>query len=59
MLREYTREIITFGGICLMCFVYTDFRQIVQDQAATAAHTVEVLRAMDMRLSHIEQNVKP
>lgn len=59
LLREYTREIITFGGICLMCFVYTDFRQIVQDQAATAAHTVEVLRAMDMRLSHIEQNVKP
>jgi len=24
LLRDYTREIITFGGICLMCFVYSD-----------------------------------
>lgn len=57
LLRDYTREIITFGGICLMCFVYSDFKQIVQDQASTSAHTVEVLRSMDMRLSRIEQNI--
>lgn len=56
LLREYTREIITFGGMCLMCFVYTDFKQIVQDQASTSAHAVEVLRSMDLRLSHIELN---
>ncbi len=56
LLREYTREIITFGGMCLVCFVYTDFKQIVRDQASTSAHTVDVLRSMDMRLSHIEQN---
>lgn len=56
LLREYTREIITFGGMCLVCFVYTDFKQIVQDQASTSAHTVDVLRSMDMRLSHIELN---
>ena len=56
LLRDYTREIITFGGICLMCFVYSDLKQIVQDQASTSAHTVEVLRSMDMRLSRIEQN---
>lgn len=52
--REYTREIITFGGFALVCFVYGDFRQLARDQAATAAQTVEILRAMDTRLSAIE-----
>ena len=56
LMRDYTREIITFGGICLMCFVYTDFRQLAQDQAATSAGTLEVLRALDNRLSVIEQH---
>lgn len=56
LLREYTREVITFGGLCLMCFVYNDFRTMAQAQSATAAQTVEVLRAMDLRLSIIEQH---
>ncbi len=56
VLRDYTREIITFGGFCLMCFVYNDFRQLAQDQARTSAHTVDVLRAMDARLAIIEQH---
>ncbi len=56
VLRDYTREIITFGGFCLMCFVYNDFRQLAQDQARTSAHTVDVLRAMDARLLVIEQH---
>lgn len=56
LLREYTREVITFGGLCLMCFVYSDFRTMAKEQSATAAQTVEVLRAMDIRLSVIEQN---
>ncbi len=56
LLRDYTREIITFGGFCLMCFVYNDFRQLAQDQSRTSAQTVEVLRAMDGRLSIIEQH---
>ncbi len=56
VLRDYTREIITFGGFCLMCFVYNDFRQLAQDQARTSAHTVDVLRAMDARLAVIEQH---
>lgn len=56
LLREYTREVITFGGLCLMCFVYSDFRNMAKEQSATAAQTVEVLRAMDIRLSVIEQN---
>ena len=52
--REYTREIITFGGFVLMCFVYSDFRQLAHDQSTTAAQTVEILRAMDGRLGVIE-----
>lgn len=56
VMREYTREIITFGGLCLMCFVYGDFRQLAQDQAATAAGTLEVLRALDTRLCLLEQH---
>lgn len=55
VLRDYTRELITFGGFGLMCFVYTDFRQLAQDQSTTAAQTVEVLRAMDNRLLILEQ----
>ncbi|MBR5894700.1 MAG: hypothetical protein IKZ13_04070 [Akkermansia sp.] len=54
LLRDYTREIVTFGGFCLMCFVYCDFRQLACEQSTTAAHTVDVLRSMDTRLNHIE-----
>lgn len=57
--REYTREIITFGGFALVCFVYSDFRQLARDQATTAAQTVEILRAMDTRLSAIEHLTLP
>lgn len=56
LLRDYTREIVTFGGFCLMCFVYSDFRQMACEQSTTAAHTVDVLRSMDARLAHIELN---
>ena len=54
LIREYTREIVTFGGLCLMCFVYADFRQLAHDQSTTAAQTVEVLRALDSRLQRLE-----
>lgn len=52
--RDYTREIITFGGFALMCFVYSDFRQLAHDQSSTAAQTVEILRVMDARLAQLE-----
>lgn len=56
IMRDYTREIITFGGLCLMCCVYGDFRQLAQSQASTAASTVDVLRSLDSRLGIIEQH---
>jgi len=42
-----------------VCFVYSDFRQLARDQATTAAQTVEILRAMDIRLSAIEHQSTP
>lgn len=59
LLRDYTREFVTFGGLSLMCFVYNDFRQLARDQSATSAQTVEVLRALDNRLSHLEITLTP
>lgn len=47
---------MTFGGLALMCFVYSDFRAMAQDQTETAAQTVEVLRSIDLRLSSIEKS---
>lgn len=55
LMRDYTREMVTFGGICLMCVVYTDFKQLARDQAATSAATLEVLRSLDNRLIALEQ----
>lgn len=52
--REYTRELFTFGGIVLLCFVYGDFRELVREQSKTSAQTAEILRSMDTRLSHLE-----
>ena len=57
LMRDYTREIITCGGFCLMCFVYGDFKTLAQEQSATAAQTVDVLRYMDSRLMNIERNL--
>jgi len=54
--RDYTREIITFGGFALMCFVYSDFRRLARDQSTTAAQTVEILRVMDARLAQLEHS---
>lgn len=58
IVREYTREIMTFGGFVLVCFVYADFRTLAREQAAAAAETetAEILRAMDARLAHLEQS---
>ncbi len=56
LLRDYTREIVTFGGLGLMCFVYCDFKQLACEQSTTAAQTVDVLRSMDARLERIEHS---
>ncbi len=54
LVRFYTREIVTFGGFVLACFVYLDFRELVREQSHTSAQTAEILRSMDARLSILE-----
>lgn len=55
LVREYTREIITFIGLGLMSYVYCDFKELAEAQASTSAHTVDVLRSMDARLQQLER----
>lgn len=54
VIREYTREIITFGGLGLCILFYTDQQKMVNKQNETAARTVEVLSKLEVRVSNIE-----
>lgn len=55
VVREYTREVITFGGFGLALLVYSDFKAMVTDLAASNARTAEILRDIDVRLSNLER----
>ena len=55
VVREYTREVITFGGFALALLVYSDFKSMVRDLAESNARTAEILRDIDVRLSHLEE----
>lgn len=44
VIREYTREFMTFGGFALAIFVYTDFKSFVGEMNQTNAETVRVLQ---------------
>lgn len=55
VIREYKDTIVMFIGIAACGFIYTDFKALVREQAETAAKTAEILRTMDARLSHLEQ----
>ncbi len=54
VLREYTKEVITFGGFILAIFVYLDFRELAHQMAAQSAQTNEILRGMDIRIQALE-----
>lgn len=54
VLREYTRELITFGGFILCIFVYLDFRELSQSMAQQMAQTNEILRGMETRMQTLE-----
>ena len=55
VVREYTREVITFGGFGLAVLVYSDFKAMGTDLAASNARTAEILRDIDVRLSNLER----
>lgn len=58
LLREYTREAITYGGFALAVFVYMDFRTLVREQTSTNAVICEKLRDIDLRLATLEHTKK-
>ena len=33
VIRDYTREIVTFGGFVIAVFIYLDFREVVKEVA--------------------------
>ncbi len=54
VLREYTKEVITFGGFILAIFVYLDFSELAHQMASHTAQTNEILRSMDSRITSLE-----
>lgn len=58
VIRDYKDTIVMFIGIAACGFIYTDFKSLVREQAETAAKTAEILRTMDARLSHLEQQAE-
>ncbi len=47
VLREYTKEVITFGGFILCIFVYRDFNEMNQKMLIHIGHTNEILRTLN------------
>lgn len=51
VLREYTREIFTFGGIMATVWIYTDFKNFLSDQS-------RILSELAVRIEHIERQLE-
>lgn len=58
VIREYKDTIVMFIGIAACMFIYTDFKALVREQAGTSAKTAEILRTIDARLNHLEQQAE-
>ncbi len=51
VLREYTKEVITFGGFVLCIFVYLDFKEMNQQMLVHIGHTNEILRTLSLDMN--------
>ncbi len=51
VLREYTKEVFTFGGFVACVFVYLDFRDMNQQMLLHMGHTNEILRTLNADLN--------
>ncbi len=54
LLRDYTREIITFGGIALFMWTWTDVRDFIANGNANNARMAEILRTIETRIQRLE-----
>ncbi len=55
LIREYTREVVMFGGAIAAVFLYMDVRQLVADGNANNVRTAEILRTIEARIQHLEE----
>lgn len=51
LLREYSREVITFGGIAAAVWIYTDFKAFLGEQS-------RILAELSVRIEHIERSLE-
>lgn len=51
LVREYTREIFTYGGLVAAIWVYTDFKAFLSEQS-------RVLAELSVRIEHIEHKLE-
>ena len=51
LLREYSREVVTFGGIAAAVWIYTDFKAFLADQS-------RILSELSVRIEHIEHQLE-
>ena len=55
IIREYTREIVTFGGLAMTCYLYTDLHELMQAQTETSRQIALELRELNVRVLELEQ----
>ncbi len=55
LIREYTREVVMFGGAIAAVFLYMDVRQLVAEGNANNVRTAEILRTIETRIQHLEE----
>lgn len=58
IIREYTREIVTFGGLAMTCYMYTDFHDLMQSQTETNKQIATELRELNVRVMELEHQTK-
>lgn len=51
LLREYSREVVTFGGIAAAVWIYSDFKTFLAEQS-------RILSELSVRIEHIEHRLE-
>ena len=46
VIRDYTREIVTFGGFVIAVFIYLDFREVVKEVALSRVRGLKLPRPL-------------
>ena len=54
VVREYTREVVTFGGLAMTCYLYTDLHDLMQAQTDTSRQIATELRELNVRVMELE-----